>query len=203
MHFTMPQIIAFLSHYGYGIMLPLMIIEGPIVTIVSAMLAKLGIFNAFIVFALSVIGDVIGDVILYILGYKFGLGFVRNFGRYIGITELLVLKMEKYFKRHGGKTIFTVKSTTGLCWAAFTAAGIVKMDFKKFLTFSILGGFVWSGFLVIMGYFYGYLWAEIGQTIKWIGWVISALALLTFISVQLYKRKQAKEILRETDLNNQ
>ena len=41
--------------------------------------------------------------------------------------------MEKYFEKHGGKTIFAVKSTTGFCWATFVAAGIAKMDFKKFV----------------------------------------------------------------------
>ena len=40
----------------------------------------------------------IGDVILYGLGYKYGMGFVRRVGKYIGITEKLVLRMEKYFE---------------------------------------------------------------------------------------------------------
>jgi membrane-associated protein len=189
------QIFFFLSHYGYIIMLPLMIIEGPVVTIIAAMLASLGAFNIFIVFILSIIGDITGDVILYGLGYKFGMGFVRRIGKYIGITEERVIKMEKYFVKHGGKTIFAVKSTTGLCWATFTTAGIIKMDFKKFVKYSFLGGIVWSGFLVVMGYFYGYLWREIQIYIKWIGWVIFSLAILTFISVNLYKSYQARRLL--------
>jgi len=56
----------------------------------------------------------------------------------MGITPDLIGRMEKYFQKHGGKTIFAVKSTTGLCWTTFTAAGIVKMDFKKFMTYSFL-----------------------------------------------------------------
>ncbi|HEX7586074.1 MAG TPA: DedA family protein, partial [Patescibacteria group bacterium] len=162
---TGQQIFEFLRHYGYWIMLPLMIIEGPVATIMAAMLASLGAFNVFIVLIFSIAGDIIGDVILYGLGYKYGLGFVRHIGKYIGITEKLVLRMEKYFAQHGGKTIFAVKSTTGLCWATFVAAGIVKMDFKKFVRYSLLGGVIWSGFLVIMGYFYGFLWKEIRDSI--------------------------------------
>ena len=80
------QIFDFLSHYGYWMMLPLMIIEGPIITIIASMLAKLGAFNIFIVFILSVAGDMIGDIILYYLGYKLGNSFVgisrKNVGRY-------------------------------------------------------------------------------------------------------------------------
>jgi len=189
------QIFDFLSQYGYWGMLPLMIIEGPIVTIIAAMLASLGAFSWTIVLVLSMAGDVIGDVILYGLGYRYGMGFVRGFGKYMGITEKLVLKMEKYFEKHGGKTIFAVKSTTGLCWAAFTAAGIVKMDFRKFVKYSVLGGIVWSGLLISMGYFYGFLWREISQYIDWIGWAIGGIAVVSYILITLYKKKKSEKIL--------
>lgn len=198
---TGQQIFQFLSNYGYLIMLPLMILEGPVVTLIAAMLASLGAFNIFVVLLLSILGDVIGDVILYGLGYKFGMRFTRGLGRYMGITENLVLRMEDYFKRHGGKTIFAVKSTTGLCWATFAAAGIVKMDFGKFLKNSFLGGIVWSGFLVVMGYFYGYLWKEISDYIEWIGWVMFAAAIATFIVINIYKSRQAKKLLAENNKN--
>lgn len=192
-------IFEFLKQYGYFGMLPLMIIEGPVVTIVSAMLASLGAFNWMVVIVLSMAGDVIGDVILYGLGYKYGMGFVRGFGKYMGITEKLVLKMEKYFENHGGKTIFAVKSTTGLCWATFTAAGIVKMNFGKFLKYSILGGIVWSGFLVAMGYFYGYLWREIGQYIDWIGWVVSGVAVVSYAGITLYRKYESKKLFIDNE----
>ncbi|MEI6587781.1 MAG: DedA family protein [Candidatus Moraniibacteriota bacterium] len=184
----------FLQYYGYWLMLPLMIIEGPVVTLLSAMMASLGAFNIFVVFLLSIAGDLIGDVLFYYFGYKFGLGFARGVGKYIGITEKLVSRMEKYFERHGGKTIFLVKSTTGLCWATFVTAGIVKMNFRKFLKYSFYGGIIWSGFLVVMGYFYGYLWREIRDNIKWIGWVIFIVAIITFIVVNIYKNRQAKKM---------
>jgi membrane-associated protein len=196
---TGQHIFQFLSHYGYFIMLPLMIIEGPVVTIISATMAALGAFNIFIVLILSIAGDMIGDIILYSLGYKWGMGFVRNIGKYIGITEKLVTRMEKYFERHGGKTIFAVKSTTGLCWATFTAAGIAKMKFKKFVLYSFFGGIVWSSFLVAMGYFYGYLWREIKQYIEWAGWIIFVVAVISIISINLYKNREAKKLLAENN----
>lgn len=191
------HIFVFLQHYGYFMMLPLMIIEGPVATIISAMLASLGAFNVFLVFLLSVSGDVIGDVFLFGLGRRYGIDFVNRVGKYIGITEKLVRKMEKYFIRHGGKTIFAVKSTTGLCWATFVAAGISKMEFWKFFKYSLLGGLIWSSFLVAMGYFYGYLWREISVYIKWIGWIIFGVAVATIILFNLYKAKQGRSLLKK------
>lgn len=194
METTGQHIFQFLSQYGYWVMLPLMIIEGPVATIIAATFAALGAFNVWIVLVFSMLGDVIGDVLLFGAGYKWGMGFVRNFGKYIGITEKLVLKMEKYFVNHGGKTIFAVKSTTGLCWATFVAAGIVKMNFAKFVRYSILGGIVWSGFLVAMGYFYGYLWREISQYIDWIGWAVGGVAVVSYFFITLYKKYESKKL---------
>ena len=194
------QIFQFLSQHGYWGILPLMIIEGPIVTIIAAILASLGAFRWEFILLFSILGDVVGDVILYGLGYKYGMGFVKKVGKYIGITEILVLRMQKYFENHGGKTIFAVKSTTGLCWAAFTAAGMVKMDFKRFLKYSVLGGIVWSGFLVAMGYFYGYLWREISQYIDWIGWAIAIIAVFSYASITLYKYFRSKKLFRNSKL---
>lgn len=195
MFFTGQEILDFLSVWGYFVILPLMIVEGPIVTIIAAMLASFGVLNAWVVLLFSIGGDIIGDVVLYWLGKSWGMKFVDKFGRYFGITRELVLKMEKYFKGHGGKTIFAVKSTTGLCWATFVAAGIVRMDFKKFLGYSILGGIVWSGFLVAMGYFYGYMWQQIKQYIEWAGFLAIGLAIVTFILITLYKKYKSKEII--------
>lgn len=192
---TGQDIFNFLSNYGYWIMVPLMIIEGPVVTIVAAMLASLGAFSWIMVLGLSVLGDVVGDIIWYGLGYFFGMSFVNNFGKYVGITENLVFKLEKYFTKHGGKTIFAVKSTTGLCWATFVAAGIIKMNFKKFIAYSILGGIIWSGFLVAMGYFYGYLWREIGDYIQWVGWVVAGIAIASYLLIIFYKKYQSKRII--------
>jgi membrane protein DedA with SNARE-associated domain len=90
-----------------------------------------------------------------------------------------------------------VKSTVGLCWVAFFAAGTVKMNFRNFLKYSFYGGIVWSGFLVIMGYFYGYLWREIKRYIDWAGWLVATIALLTFVVIMVYKNRQSKKIVVE------
>jgi membrane protein DedA with SNARE-associated domain len=197
MELTGQQIFDFIAHNGYWVIVPLMIIEGPIATIMAAILASLGALNIWVVLLLSILGDVFGDLIFYAAGYFWGMKFVKRVGKYIGITESLIIRMENYFERHGGKTIFSVKSTTGLCWATFTAAGIVKMNFIRFLKYSVLGGIFWSGFLVAMGYFYGYMWREIKQYIEWAGWIIVLLAIVTFVFISLFKSYKSRQIFRK------
>lgn len=185
------MIMQFLSDYGYWIVLPLMILEGPIVTLIAAFMASIGIFGVVPVLILSILGDVLGDILFYFFGRKYGMTFVERFGKYLGITKKLVIRMEKYFVDHGGKTIFLVKSTTGLCWTTFIAAGIVRMDFKKFLFYSLLGGVMWSSFLVTGGYFFGFLYEQIAQTITYAGWVIFFLVAAFIVGVNMIKKYES------------
>jgi membrane protein DedA with SNARE-associated domain len=187
----------FLTDYGYWILLPLMIIEGPIVTLIAAFMASMGIFNIYVVFFLSVLGDMLGDIVFYGAGRWKGMIFVHKIGKHIGITEALVIKMEKFFVRHGGKTIVAVKSTTGLCWATFIAAGIVKMPFLKFVGYSFLGGIIWSAFLVFMGYFFGSLYEQIAEYINYAGIVIGSIAIAFFVGINMFKKNKTKHIFEE------
>ena len=190
-------IIQFLTDYGYWIILPLMIIEGPIVTILAAFMASMGIFGVFEVLVLSVIGDIAGDMMLYGVGRAWGMTFVRKVGKYMGITESLVLKMERFFERHGGKTVFSVKSTTGLCWATWVAAGIVKMKFWRFVWYSFLGGIVWSSFLVFMGFFFGEFYEGIVERIKFAGWIVFGIAVVVIVGMNVYKKRKSEELFEE------
>lgn len=175
----------------------LMVIEGPIVTMAAAFLASLGFFEISLVFLVSVCGDIVGDVVWYGIGRKWGLAFVRGPGRYLGMDERMIERVDRLFSKHGGKVIFGVKSTTGLCLVAFVAAGIARMDVKKFLMFSFLGGLVWSAILVFLGYFFGALYEQIAQYITWAGWFVGVSALLVFIAIGRHKKKRGDEYMNQ------
>jgi len=177
-------------------MLLLMILEGPVVTIVAAFLASLGYFNIFFVFGLSVTGDVFGDVILYYIGYFGGRKILPKVESFLKISQSTVEKLKKKFHENSGKIIFYVKSTTGLSYITFITAGTIRMRLSKFVKFSILGGLVWSSFLVITGYFFGYAADKISEYIKYAGVIILSVAVMFIVGLSLYKKRQAREILK-------
>ncbi len=192
------QVIAtYVSTYGYAILLPLMIIEGPIVTLIGAFLASIGMLNVWVVLVLSIAGDIIGDVVLYGMGYRWGMRFVTTVGKYIGMTHLLIFRLEKFFEQHGGKTIIMVKATTGLCWAAFVTAGVVKMPLWRFVWFSFLGGIAWSSALVVLGYFFGYMYVQIEKYITYAGWVAFGVAILIITIMSVFKKRTTAEVFEE------
>lgn len=172
-----------------------MILEGPIVTMIAAFLASLGYFNVFIVFILSMTGDVVGDIALYYIGYFGGHRILLKVEKFLKIKESIVEKLRNKFHTNGAKIIFYVKATTGLCYITFILAGTLRMKISKFIKYSVLGGLVWSTFLVIAGYFFGYAAEQISEYIQYAGYIIFTAATIFFIGITLYKRKQAKEIL--------
>jgi len=65
---TISTMLAHIPDQGYIIMLIAMTFEGPIVTTLAAFGASLGLFSIFIVFLLSVLGDIIADSFLFYVG---------------------------------------------------------------------------------------------------------------------------------------
>jgi len=111
------------------------------------------------------------------------------------INFITMDKLRRLFTRHGQKTIFYVKSTTGLCWITFILAGTLKMEFQKFLRASFWGGIVWSGFLVISGFFFGYAFEKINDYLKYAGIIIFILAVFFVFFITFYKKSQSRKIL--------
>lgn len=191
-----PHILGYIKTIGYPTMLVLMIVEGPIATILAAFAASLGFFNVYLVFILSMLGDIIGDIILYTIGYAGGAKALAKAEKILKIKPKIVARLEKLFSLHGRKTIFAVKSTTGLCWITFIAAGTIRMKFQDFLFGSVFGGIVWSSFLVVMGYFLGYAFLQINDYIRYASLIIFAAAICFFAAITAYKKYQSRQLLK-------
>lgn len=179
-----------LPGWGYTVMLALMVIEGPLTTLTAAFLASIGIFDVWLVLGLSIFGDVIGDVIFYSIGRLGGKPMVQLTNKLLRLNQSTIEKIESTFEEKGAKIVFYVKITTGLSIITFILAGTAKMDFKKFLNFSLLGGLVWSGMLVGLGYFFGFAAVQIEKYIKFAGWLIFLIALVTFFFISISSKKK-------------
>jgi membrane protein DedA with SNARE-associated domain len=193
------QLIGFIQQYGYWILYPLMVIEGPVITLVGGGLSALGVLRIEIVFLLSVIGDLTMDIGLYYIGLYGN----KRLRRWIAKHKKLELKrkqVRKFFKNHGGKIIFFVKISSGLCYITFITAGMIRMPLKRFLFFSLIGGILWSGVLVTLGYFYGHLYQEISGKIEQAGLIIITLAVLSFVVITLFKKFGANTLIKSKNL---
>lgn len=192
------QLLDFIQQYGYWIIYPLMIIEGPIITLVASGFSALGILRIEIIFLLSVIGDLTMDIILYYIGF-YGNKRLRKYILKQPTLERRRQLVHNFFKEHGGKMIFFVKISTGLCYVTFITAGMIKMPLKRFLTFSLLGGILWNGLLVVLGYFYGHLYQEISGKIGQAGVIIMGLGVITILALSFIKKWKTNSLLNSSN----
>jgi membrane protein DedA with SNARE-associated domain len=173
-----------LSYYRYLVVFVLAIVEGPMVMVASGILLKLNFFYFWPIYLSLMLGDFTADLGWYAIGRYGGIPFMERYGKYFSLTPDTLEKVEAFFKKHQDKILIISKITMGFGFAVATlfTAGLVKVNFKKYALFNFLGGFVWTGFLLAAGYFFGNLYAPLNTGFK----VVFLVVLAVFILAVLY-----------------
>ncbi len=68
-----------------------------------------------------------------------------------------LMRTERFYERHGGKTVVLARFLPILRTFAPFVAGVGRMPYGRFLFFSVSGTVLWVGSLVAAGYFFGAL----------------------------------------------
>ncbi|MBI4050530.1 MAG: DedA family protein [Candidatus Doudnabacteria bacterium] len=174
-------ILQFISTYGYWIAIPIMIFEGPVITIVMGFLASLGLFNILIVIALGAISDLISDLIYYWSGYHGGPRVLEKLKIPQVHQNNSLQELKERFEKHPGKIFFGVKVLTGLAHSTFVLAGVTRVNYGKILRYSVPGGLIWSTGLAVLGYYFGKNATDISKLLTRTGIILfSALAAVLF-----------------------
>ena len=176
--------IELLLTYKYWIIIPLSVIEGPIVTVVAGFLATLGVFNPFVVYLVMITGDVVGDGIAYSFGY-----FGKRFLRYFKITDEKLEKAKIYFQENHKKAILASKVVYGLGTTGLITAGVLRVPYKRFFKTCILISAVQSLVLLAIGILFGNAYVVIGKYLDYYaaGGSVIALTVLLFVFIRKYK----------------
>ncbi len=181
------QVLAWVISHGYPIMFLVMCIEGPTVTAAATFALTLGFFNPFIIFALSIAGDVLPDALYYSIGRWKGVGFVAKFGYKFGMTKKRIEKLEKMVNLHGGKTVAVLKYTPILSTPGLMMVGAVGMGWWRYIWFVFIVTLQKTLTFMLLGYFFGQAY-NIGKYIKYGAIIPFILIVAYFILAFLYKK---------------
>ena len=193
------QIILLLTAHKYLFLFPVVVVEGPIITVIAGFLSSLGFLNIFIAYAVIVVGDIVGDIMFYAIGYYGRQKFVNRWGRFLGITSERVERLEKHFEKHAGKTLIVVKLSQGIGAVVLVAAGIARVPFRKFVWYNFIPTLPKSLILILIGYYSGESYVKISSYLDYaaIGTVIAA---VIFIVIYFMMRKVSKKYA-DRDIN--
>jgi membrane-associated protein len=135
----------------FGFFLP-----GDSLLLTAGLFAYKGELSLWVLMPLLFVAAVLGDNVGYWFGRKAGPPlFNREESLLFKRKNLLAAKA--FYEKHGGKTILLARFMPFIRTFAPIVAGAVEMDYRKFMTFNLLGGLLWAIGVTLAGYTLGSL----------------------------------------------
>jgi membrane protein DedA with SNARE-associated domain len=143
---------------GYPMIALLMAIESSIVPLPSelvippaAMLAAKGKFSMAGVIIAGTVGSWVGAAVMYWVSRWAGRPLVLKYGKYFLIPEAKVHAAERWSQQFGSFGVFVSRLLPVVRHLIGIPMGIVKMDFKLYSLFTLLGSAIWVSVLCWVG----------------------------------------------------
>jgi membrane protein DedA with SNARE-associated domain/membrane-associated phospholipid phosphatase len=129
-----------------------LVFPGETAVILGGAVAGQGEISIVIVIAIVWFCAWAGDTTSFLIGRRLGRDFVLEHGPKVRITHERFEQVERYFERHGGKTIL-IGRFIGLVRAlAPFIAGSSGMRYRGFVPYSVLGTGLWASAFSLLGY---------------------------------------------------
>jgi undecaprenyl-diphosphatase len=170
-----------------------LVVPGETVMLLGGAVAGQGAIDIYILIAIAWFAAWAGDTTSFFLGRRLGREFVMRNGPRFGISQERFEKVEDYFSRHGGKTIFIGRFISLVRAFAPFIAGSSGMRYGAFVPYSILGTGIWASAHILIGYIFS---RSIDSAAKYAGrgaFVLGTLIAITVGSVFLYRRLRVAE----------
>ncbi len=136
------------------------------------------------------IAAVIGDSVGYAFGKRVGPAiFTRENSLFFDHKH--IIKAEHFYEKHGKKTIILARFIPIVRTFAPIVAGVGNMHYRTFIIYNIVGGFIWTFGLLLLGFGFGSI---IPNADKFILPIIGLIILMSFVPVvwELYKQYKDK-----------
>lgn len=177
----METIFFLLLKYKYLILLPLAIVEGPILAVIAGFFCTEGFLNPFIVYPIIVVGDVIGDTIIYTFG-RWGVpAFLKKILNKLGLKPANLEKARFYFDSNPKKTISLSKITLGVGIAGIYLAGNTRIPYAGFLRICLVTSALQYVIYLGIGFLFGSAYKQIDHYLN----LFAAFAIIVLLSVIL------------------
>jgi membrane-associated protein len=144
----------FLIAHGGALILPLAVVEGPVVSIVTGFLSARGYLDWYWALCLLVCGDVIGDLIHYWIGRRGG-PVLAILSRRFGGSGDISAKARLGLTRNATKMWLIGKWTHSIGFAVLIGSGMLRLPLMRFVLANLLATLPKSAVLLGLGYFAG------------------------------------------------
>jgi membrane protein DedA with SNARE-associated domain len=192
--------------YGYWVILLAVAIEsmgvpfpGETTLVVGAVYSSTHhTLNIALVIAAAAAGAILGDNAGYSIGKYGGYPLLQRILRVLHVGEDKLRYTERYFEKHGDKTVFFGRFLAILrTWAAFLA-GANHMRRRTFFIWNAAGGILWASIYGLLGFFLGDNLPLLGRILKDLGifgFVALGVVVAAIIAVWVMRRRRQSALL--------
>ncbi len=147
----------------------------------AGLLASRGTLNLPLIMVGCALAAIAGDQVGYVIGRRAGPAiFRRPDSRFF--HQKNVERARAYFEKNGPRTIILARFIPVVRTFAPVVAGVGQMDYRKFVTYNIVGGVLWGAGVTAAGYALG---ESIPDIDKWLLPIIGVIVMVSFVPVAL------------------
>lgn len=142
----------------------------------AGFLASQGFLDLGLLMAVTFVAAVLGDNVGYSLGNKFGPKVFSKDDSFFFNKDHLE-RSERFYARHGGKTIILARFMPVVRTFAPILAGVGNMRYPVFFVYNLIGGALWALGLPLLGYYLGSTIPDIDR------YLLPIIAVIVLISI--------------------
>jgi membrane protein DedA with SNARE-associated domain len=154
-------------HYGLLALFLIVMLEsggvplpGETALIAAGVFASRGRLDITAVIAVAALAAIVGDNLGYWIGRTAGRRVLERFGPIQRWSRPSLEWSERFFQRHGGKTVFIGRFIAVLRVTAAWMAGVSHMPWWRFFAWNAAGGICWAVLVGLVAYFAGHAAAD-------------------------------------------
>jgi membrane-associated protein len=166
-------------------------LPGDSLLVVCGLYAAKGDLDPWLLCAILIPCAVVGDAISYLIGSKIGPRLFNKPRSRLWRPEHLQTA-HRFYEKHGGKAIVIARFMPIVRTFVPVVAGMAKMRYRDFVTYNVVGGASWILSMVLLGYFVGGQFPQIGKHIEKVIIAIVFLSLLPGLIAWWRARRAAR-----------
>ena len=163
-----------LVHYGYWAVAAALLLENAGVPVPGETVLLLASFLAYAerdlqlgwIVVVGTLAATAGDNLGYAIGNYGGRAALQRYRNIFRVSDVALARGERLFERYGPVTILFARFVFGMRVIAGPMAGVLRMPWKRFTVFNLLGAALWVSAISLTGYFFGSRWGMLMHFMK-------------------------------------
>jgi membrane protein DedA with SNARE-associated domain len=149
-----------------------------------------GEYSLFAAVAAGVIGNLIGSWLAYAVGYYGRIEWFEKHGHRVLIKPHHLKWADDWFQRYGDATVFFTRMLPIIRTFISLPAGVARMPFWRFTTFTLLGCIPWVFALTFIGKQAGANWEDWKNSLHYVDYAVVALIVIGVVWLFLRARRR-------------